>query len=75
MLILSTELNETLDGGHIEDITKVVTPTALSKCKSNILLKGIEVHAQYKCYKGRVRAFVKIKKIQQKSENESSYPR
>ena len=48
LLIPSTELEKTLDSDDIEDIIKAVTPKTLSKCKSNTLLKGIEVNAQYK---------------------------
>ena len=43
MLISSTELEEALADGHIEDIIKAVTPKSLSKCKNNTLLTGIEV--------------------------------
>ena len=48
LLIPSTELDKTLESDDIEDITKAVTPKTLSKCKSNTLLKGIEVHAKDK---------------------------
>ena len=48
LLIPSTDLKKKLEGDHIEDITKAVTPKALTKYKSNTLLKGIEVLAQDK---------------------------